>query len=190
MRTNGLHCLHDVLSLRDSAKNDVSTVEPACKYGGDEELTAVSVRACVGHRKTERLVLEFEVFVFEAISVDGSSSGAISPREVTTLDHEVRDNSMEVASLIAKFSLSFAKLDEVVDSPRDNCSEHINYNISSRVASNVDREGHFMSDSLLNKLGDTSSRPQRAPTITRANRRAFIIKLYTRQDILPFQIFK
>lgn len=135
-------------------------------------------------------MLKFEVFVFKAFTVDGSTSGTISPSKVTTLNHEVRNNSMEVASLIAKFSLTLAKFDEVVDSSRDNCSEHIDYNISSRVASNVDREGHFMSDSLLSIPHYTSSRLQRAPTTTRAKRITFIIKLYTRQDILPFQIFK
>lgn len=44
-------------------------------------------------------VLLLEVLVRELLTIDRFSTSSISTREVTTLDHEVRDDTMEFAAL-------------------------------------------------------------------------------------------
>lgn len=44
-----LDLVHDVVALKDLAKDDVTAVEPAGDCGRDEELAAVGVFAGVGH---------------------------------------------------------------------------------------------------------------------------------------------
>jgi hypothetical protein len=82
----------DIHSLDDLSENDVTSVEPSCLLGGDEELRSVCVfscgkverrmkkggerekgrkSTCVGHRQpSAAVVLELEVLVFEAFAVD------------------------------------------------------------------------------------------------------------------------
>ena len=61
-------------------------------------------------------MLELEVFVVERIaSKDARAAGTISIDEVTTLDHEVRDNSVESAALVsATVGFASAELPEVL----------------------------------------------------------------------------
>lgn len=80
-------------------------IEPAGFCNGQEKLTPICVLACVGHRQAEWLVLELEVLVLERPAPDGSASSAVPTCEVTSLDHEVRDNTMELASLIGKLDI-------------------------------------------------------------------------------------
>ena len=47
-------------------------------------------------------MFELEVLVLEFVSVDGLSSGAVVPGEVTTLAHELRDHAVEGAALVAE----------------------------------------------------------------------------------------
>lgn len=56
---------------------------------GNEELRAVGVPTSIGHGQVTRSsVLDLEVLICEARSVDGLSSTAVEVGEVTTLDHE------------------------------------------------------------------------------------------------------
>ena len=61
-------------------------------------------------------MLELEVFVVERIaSKDARAAGTISIHEVATLDHEVRDNSVESAALVsATVVFASAELPEVL----------------------------------------------------------------------------
>ena len=76
----------------------------------------------VGHTQvTSSSVLDDKVLVFEGASVNRLSTCAISMRKITSLSHEVRDDPMEKAVLVAQFlatsalaSLSCAQSPEVL----------------------------------------------------------------------------
>jgi hypothetical protein len=60
------------------------------------------VFACVGHaEKTLASVLELEVLIGELLAVDGLAASSITLGEVTTLDHELLDDTVEGRALIA-----------------------------------------------------------------------------------------
>jgi hypothetical protein len=64
--------------------------------GGDEELRAIGIFARVCHTKNTLLgMLQLEVFIGEFIAVDRFTASSISTGEITTLDHEVLDDSVE-----------------------------------------------------------------------------------------------
>ena len=90
-------------------------IEPIGLDSAQEELASVRVGSGVGHgQDTGAGVLELEVLVLEFVSVDGLSSGAVVPGEVTTLAHELRDHAVEGAALVAEAFLSSAQGPEVL----------------------------------------------------------------------------
>jgi hypothetical protein len=54
-------------------------------------------------------MLELEVLIGELLAVDGLATGPIAIGEVTTLNHEGLDHTVESGSLIAKALLSGSK---------------------------------------------------------------------------------
>merc|ERR1719264_1897705 len=75
-------------------------IEPGRLHGAEEELRAVGVRAGVGHGQDAGTgVLEGEILVRKLVTVDGFAAGAVSPREVAALAHEVDDDPVERAAL-------------------------------------------------------------------------------------------
>lgn len=84
-------------------------VEPRAGDGGDEELGAVGVRARVRHGEhARRGVSEREALVGELGAVDGLAAGAVASREVTALEHELLDDAVEAAALVAERLAGFA----------------------------------------------------------------------------------
>lgn len=78
------------------------------------ELRAVRVRAGVGHREQTRLVvLEVEVLVSELLAVDRLAARAVAGGEVTALEHEVGDHTVEVGALVAEALLAGGEGTEV-----------------------------------------------------------------------------
>lgn len=103
------------LLVSDLAENDVAAVEPRGDNSGDEELRAVGVGAGVGHgQQTGAVVGELEVLVGELLTIDGFSTSAIATGEVTTLEHEVGDDSVERRALVAEALLASAESTEVL----------------------------------------------------------------------------
>lgn len=132
------------------------SIEPWGLGGGDEELAAVGVSSGVGHWEAEGFVLEFEVFVRESFTPDWSSSGTISTCEVTTLNHEAWDDSVELASLEGKFhaivfEISFTECDKIFDGFGDGVAEHVNNNVARIFSIDVNGEGDSVSGSFLNE---------------------------------------
>ncbi len=75
---------------------------------------AVGVGSGVGHgHDTGSGVLQLEVLVVELATVDGLATGTVVVGEVTTLAHEVGDDTVEAAALVAEALLSGAEGTEV-----------------------------------------------------------------------------
>lgn len=98
-----LHGLDDALAIHHLAEDAVLAVQPRGGSGGDEELGAVCVGAGIRHGEEEGSVVgELEVLVREFLPVDRLSSGAVAGREISSLAHELRDDSVEAAALVVQ----------------------------------------------------------------------------------------
>jgi len=114
------------VTRHDLAEDNVTAVQPGGHDGGDEELRAVGVRASVGHRQKERLVVgQLEVLVGELLAVDGLAAGAVATGEVTALKHELRDDTVELAALVAEALLAGAERTEVLGGLGDDVVEEL-----------------------------------------------------------------
>jgi hypothetical protein len=72
--------------------------------------------AIVPRRTEETLlgVLQLEVLVGELVAVDALAASAVALGEVTTLDHELLDNTVEVGAFVAVALLAGSKGTEVL----------------------------------------------------------------------------
>ena len=113
-RALSLDGLDDVHAVNDLTEHNVLAVEPAGDNGRDEELRAIRVGAGVSHRKQTGLgVLQLEVLVGELGTVDRLATGTVAGGEVTTLEHKVRDHTVEVRASVAEALLARAEGTEV-----------------------------------------------------------------------------
>merc|ERR1740117_54056 len=100
---DGFDCCHDIHALNNLSEHNVAAVEPRGLHSGEEELGAIGVRASVRHAKdTSASVLEFEILVSELRAVNALTASAVAAGEVTALNHEVRDDAVERATLEMK----------------------------------------------------------------------------------------
>lgn len=133
-----LNLVDDLEALEDLAEDNVLSVEPRGDGGGDKELRTVGVLSGVGHacRKifvsnlflvtyvmisqlTQKVllgVLQLEVLIRELVAVDALAASAVALGEVTALDHELLDNTVEVGALVAVALLAGSKGTEVLSS--------------------------------------------------------------------------
>merc|ERR1719153_1551432 len=92
-----LHLLHQVISRHNLSEDDMFPIQPRSEDYCDEELGTICIPSRVSHRQeTNLVVLQREVFVIEFVSVDGLTTSSISSDEVTSLQHELRDHSVEL----------------------------------------------------------------------------------------------
>jgi len=95
-----LDSLENFLTVSHVTEDDVLTIEMRESIEAEEELGTVSVGTSVGHGEdTGASVLVVEVLVSELGTIDGLTTGTVAAGEVTTLSHEARDDTMELASL-------------------------------------------------------------------------------------------
>merc|ERR1711864_5443 len=96
LRPKSLHLLHHIHALHHLSGHNVLPIQPLGLRGAEEELRAVGVRPCIGHRQNPgSSVLQCKVLILELVSVDRLASGSISSGEVAPLAHEVGDDAME-----------------------------------------------------------------------------------------------
>ena len=132
----------------------MSSVKPVGFSSGNEELAAVGVGPSIGHREAVGLVFEVEVFVSKSLAMDGMAASSVSFGEITTLNHEIRDDAMEgathIGELVSVVKLeSSAKLYKVMNSHRDYLSIQINFDVSCLLSTDSDAHGHLISDFFL-----------------------------------------
>jgi len=143
-----LDARHELHALEHLAEHDVLAVEPARDDGGDKELAAVRVLASVGHGEHARArVLQLEVLVSKLSAVDGLAARAVALGEVTTLEHEVLDHTVENAALevqgltrLADSLFTSAKRAEVLRRLRDDIGEELEGDAAGRLTANGDIE--------------------------------------------------
>ena len=158
----------DLVALEDLAEDDVAAIEPAGDGGGDEELGAVGVLAAVGHaHETLAGVLELEVLIGELGTVDGLAASTlftsvcqislvyrvtnVATREVTALDHEVLDDTVESRALITEALLAGSKSAEVLSGLGDGLAVETDHNAAKLLIAVGDVEVDLLS--LASSLG-------------------------------------
>lgn len=92
----------------------MSAIQPRGFNSGNEELGAISIGASIGHRENTRTgVLQHEILISKLLAVDGLASSAIVICEVTSLQHEVGDDTVEGGPLVAETLLPSTQGTEV-----------------------------------------------------------------------------
>lgn len=102
-----------------------------CLYSGNKELRTIRVLSSISHRKKSgSSVLQLEVLIGELLTIDGLTSSSISIREISALDHEAGNDTVENRTLVVKglsmsthTLLSSAQSTEVLHSLRDSLSK-------------------------------------------------------------------
>ena len=80
-----------------------------------QESTHVRVGSSVGHgQEVGLVVLQLEVLVGELGTVDALAAGSVTSSEVTSLEHEAGDDSVEGGALVSEAGLAGAELSEVL----------------------------------------------------------------------------
>jgi len=113
---------HGVL-VGKSAEDNVLAIKPLGLCCAEEELGSVGVWSAVGHGEDSWSgVLQVEVLVGEFLPVDALTSGSILSGEVTTLAHELWDDTVEGGSFVSVSLLSGAEGSEVLAGLGNNVS--------------------------------------------------------------------
>lgn len=114
VRALALNSLHNVKAFDNLAEHDVAAVEPGSGHSSDEELRAVRVGASVRHREeTGAGVAHLEVLVGKLGTVNALAASTVASSEVTTLEHELGNDTVERRALVAEALLTGGESAEV-----------------------------------------------------------------------------
>ena len=104
------NCIDDILPAGYFAKDCMLAVKVWLRRVRDEELTAIGIRSCVGHRNYTGIVSQRVAFdfIFELVTWATSTCAC----GVASLNHEVVDYPVKGYAVIEAF---FGKEDEVID---------------------------------------------------------------------------
>ena len=153
-RSDVFKCLNQFLSFENFTEDDMTSIEPGSLNKGDEKLGSIGVGPSVSHReKVASGVLQLEILVIEAGTVDALAASAISESEITTLSHEAGDNSVESRALevkslacVAHSLLSCAESSEVLGCLGNGVSEETEDDSAGILSIDVDVEEDLVSD--------------------------------------------
>jgi hypothetical protein len=111
------------LPFNNATKDNVLTIQPLSLDGGDEELGTVGTGTSVSHgQETGTGVLEGKVLISKLVTVDGLTTGTVVVGEVTTLEHELGNDTVEDGALVTVTVLTSTESTEVLSSLGDNIS--------------------------------------------------------------------
>lgn len=125
------------------------SVQMRCGARCDEELAAVGAGAGIGHAQLPSFsVTNLEILICKLFTIDGFASGAVSPREVPALDHEVGDHSVEGRALVVQrlarggrlCALPRAQGPEILTSARSDGGVQLHHHTTSRLVADSDVE--------------------------------------------------
>ena len=115
------------------------SIEPWAWDGAQKELGTVGVGSGVGHGQDSGTgVSELEVLIGELVSIDGLSSGSVVVGEVTSLAHEIGDDTVEAGSLVSESLLAGAQSTEVLGGLGNNIGSQLHGDSSSGLSANGD----------------------------------------------------
>merc|ERR1719495_968360 len=141
LRAVALELLHHVQALGHLSEHDVLAVEPLGLHRANEELRPVGVGPGVHHTQDPGAgVLVHEVLVRELLAVDGLAPGPIAHGEIAALDHEIWNNPVEHAALVAEALLPGAERAEVLAGLGHVVSVQLELNASQGLAARGDIE--------------------------------------------------
>ena len=144
IRSVALNLLENIHTLGDFTEYHMATIQPRRENGGDKELATIRVGAGIGHGQKSRCgVLELKVLIGEFVSVDGNPPSAISPGKVTTLAHEIRDNTVKLAALVSHTFFACAKCSEILCCLGRGVCKQLKFDAPSLGGSNVHIEEHI-----------------------------------------------
>lgn len=117
-----LDSLDNIHALNNLAEYNVLPIQPGARDRANEELRSIGVGTSISHGEDTRTgMLVDEVFIRELLAINALSSGSVTVGEVAALEHELRNNSVEDASLemqglaiLGHTLLSSAKSSEVL----------------------------------------------------------------------------
>jgi hypothetical protein len=106
---NGFNRFHNIEALNDLSKDNMFPVKPRCGNGGEEELRSICVGSCVRHGQHSGTTMPpYEVFIWELNSIYRFSPCSIPLGEVSTLAHELWDDTVECGAFIVEISPTLA----------------------------------------------------------------------------------
>ena len=81
------------------SKYNVFAIKMRSFHKAEEELWSIGARSSIGHwQNASTSVSVGEVFIFEFPAINAFTTSSVSSREITTLSHKARNDSMEFAS--------------------------------------------------------------------------------------------
>jgi hypothetical protein len=73
------------------------------RNSSNEELTRIGVRTCIGHREHIRMsMVDLKGFIRERDPIDGHATCSVVVSDVSSLDHELGDDSMHDGGLVGE----------------------------------------------------------------------------------------
>jgi len=119
----------------------VLSIEPLGLDCAEEELRSVGVGSAVGHGQDSGTVMfQLEVFVTELLTEDTLATGSVLVGEVTSLAHELGNNSVEWRSFVPETFLTSAESSEVFTGLGDNVITKFHNDATKRLAIGSDIE--------------------------------------------------
>ncbi len=138
-RSLGFDLLDNVHAIDNRSENNMLSVKPCGLHSTQKELGAVGVGSGVGHGQDSRPgVLQFKVLIWKLVPVNGFSSSSIVVGEISSLAHEISDDTVEARTLVTESAFTGAQLTEVLGSLWDNISTKFHDDTSGGSAANGD----------------------------------------------------
>lgn len=115
-------------AIDDFSKYHMFAVQPGGLGQGDEELRAIGIRPGIGHADpSNAIMLQFEVLIWKCLTVNAYTASAIPIGEVSSLNHEIFDDTMKFASFISISFLPCGQSNKIVHRLGHNFSKEANH---------------------------------------------------------------
>mmetsp|Transcript_98389 Transcript_98389/g.190025 ORF Transcript_98389/g.190025 Transcript_98389/m.190025 type:complete len:210 (+) Transcript_98389:43-672(+) len=141
LAAHALHLPQNVHALHHLSEDHMLAIQPTRHCRCNEKLRTVRVRSSVGHaEETGSGVQQVKVFILKLVTINAPAASTIEICEISTLDHETRDDAVKWASFVAVALCVRAKCLEIVNGLRHNASVQAEDKSACRLSANADIE--------------------------------------------------